>query len=186
MSHFNHKRRKVALIAADPFSGAVAQVLLGEIVEPDWKSAKQHLSSLKVEVFAQNCSHVCILTLQPTCSPAGSPGAPHTEPAGAPTWFILAWTLLLSSCGQDGWSKVRLYFCTTGVLKVWQGGPREKSKLGMDPWSVCWFLWARMWLMSCLLAAELWGDVTEFPPVLWKDHWAPCCCSVIQGLLWCF
>lgn len=103
-------------MAADPFSGAVAQVLLGEIVAPGWKSAKQHLSSLKVEVFAQNCGHVCILTHQPTCSPAGSPGAPHTEPAGAPTRFILAWTLLLSSCGQDGWSKGSLYFCSTGEL----------------------------------------------------------------------
>lgn len=63
MSHFNNIRRKMALMAADPFTGAVAQVLLCEIAEPGWKSdGKQHLSSLNMEVFAQNCSRVCILT----------------------------------------------------------------------------------------------------------------------------
>lgn len=63
MSHFNNIRRKWALTAADPLTGAVAGVLLREIAEPGWKSdGKRHLSSLNVELFAQNCCHVCALT----------------------------------------------------------------------------------------------------------------------------
>lgn len=105
-------------MAADPFSGAVAQVLLDEIAEPGWKpNGKQLLSSSKVEVFAQYCSHVCILTLQLTCSPAGSPAALQTEPAGGPSRLILARTPLSSSSGQNRQIKGSLYFCTTGELK---------------------------------------------------------------------
>lgn len=58
MSRFNNLRRKSAVMAADPFAGAVAEVLICGIAEPGCKSVgKEHLFSSSVELFAQNCSH---------------------------------------------------------------------------------------------------------------------------------
>lgn len=161
MSHFNNLRRKMALMAADPFTGAAAEGLLCGMAEPGWKSAA---FPVNVELFAQNCSRVRILATSsrpPAQRGFRGPvrGGQVVQPAGLLGSSSL-WCLCRPAPGRtdqrEHLSLQRILLCARraqgqGGLVEAVTGARERI---LD---LCSFLQAQMWLISCLLTpGEMW------------------------------
>lgn len=136
MSHFNNISRKMALLAADPFTGAVAEGLLCGIAEPGWKSAAFPVNA---ELFAQNCSRVGILTTS-SRPPAQRGFRGPVRGGGAtsrPPRLVLALVPLSSSSWTDG-SKGAFVFAKNPFVRQessrtrWTGGSCDGSP-GTDP-----------------------------------------------------